>query len=520
MSTNRFTLPGAIILLLSGCASLDTTTSRPEIPEQPVDSTSEDQAPENVPTVVSADVPRDDVVDLTVQAPASDMWDAIRSGFRLPDKDKSSVARHIRRYARHTRAIEGSFKRGEPYLAYIYNEVDKRGFPTEIALLPFIESNFNPQAQSPKRAAGLWQIIPLTARHYGLEQDWWYDGRRDVVASTRAALDHLEILHKKFNGDWLLALAAYNAGGKTVRNAIRNNRRAGKPVDYWSLKLPSETASYVPRLLAISTIVAAPEDYGVHLTPLDQDPRFTLIDLPGQINLEVAAELAGMTVGELQQLNPGYQRWATHPEGPQQLAIPQEKSAVFEQNLAMLPASERMKWVRHQIRPGETLSHIAGRYDTTVPVLRASNRLRNNTIRAGGHLLVPVAARTPISHPLTDTDPGSDTPGNETHYRVSEGDNLWTIARRYGTSVRELALWNDLDPDAILRNGQVLVIQQDDAMPRLFTYTVRTGDSLFLISRRFNVSIADLREWNTLTEGKYLQPGQRLQLYIDSSQGT
>jgi membrane-bound lytic murein transglycosylase D len=529
-----------MILYLSGCAALDSTSTHPGIQKPPLtDSISGEHLPEEVaasicPEEVTGSIcaeeatasigvvtPHDDAVaPLPVQAPESNLWDNIRSGFRLPDKDKASVTRHIRRYARHTRAIEGSFQLGEPYLAYIYNEVDKRGFPSEIALLPFIESNFNPQAHSPKRAAGLWQFIPRTARHYGLKQDWWYDGRRDVVASTRAALEHLEKMHQKFGGDWLLALAAYNAGGKTVRNAIRKNRRAGKPVDYWSLKLPRETASYVPRLLAISVIVAAPADYGVHLSPLYQESRFTLIDLPGQINLEVAAEMAGMTVGELQQLNPGYQRWATHPEGPQQLAIPQEKSAIFEQNLAALPASERMKWVRHKIRPGETLSHIAHRYDTTVPVLRASNRLHSNTIRAGHHLLVPVAARVPVRHAALEPDPYSDTNGNEIRYRVSEGDNLSTIAQHNGVSVRQLTAWNALDPRAFIRPGQLLVIRQHDTAPRPFSYTVRKGDSLFLISRRFNVTIADIREWNTLPEGKYLQPGQRLQLFIDNPQGT
>jgi len=520
MIISRFTLPGIMILFLSGCASLDTSSSRPEIQEQPAVSTSVDHSPEDVPVVVSADVPRDDVVQLPVQASVSDIWDPIRSGFRLPDKHKPLVRHHIHRYAKHTRDIERSFERSEPYLAYIYNEVDKRGFPTEIALLPFIESNFNPQARSPERAAGLWQFIPRTGRHYGLKQDWWYDGRRYVVASTQAALDHLDKLQQEFSGDWLLALAAYNAGSATVRKSIRKNRRAGRPVDFWHLGLPRETSAYVPKLLAISAIIEAPEDFGVHLTPLDQQPWFTLIDIPGQINLEVAAELAGMEVEELQQLNPGYQRWATHPDGPHQLAIPQEKFASFEQNLERLPPSERMKWVRHKIRPGETLSHIARRYDTTVPVLRASNKLRSNTIRAGGHLLVPVAAHTPVSHPALETYTANDTPSSETNYRVSDGDNLSTIAWRNGVNVRELALWNDLDPDSIIRPGQVLVIRQDDAAPHPFSYTVRKGDSLYLISRRFNVSIANLRAWNTLPEGQYLQPGQRLQLFIDTARGT
>ncbi len=520
MTIRHSTWACLIILLMTGCASLDTTRSRPEIPLPPV----VDSAAEPPPGDALPDAPVDTPADAPALQPAEaapvDTWDHIRSGFRLPDKHRPTVARHIRRYAKSPRDIERSFKRGEPYLAYIFNEVDKRGFPAEITLLPFVESSFNPKARSSEQAAGLWQFIPRTGRHYGLKQDWWYDGRRDVVASTQAALDHLDKLHQEFNGDWLLALAAYNAGGKTVRKAIRKNRQAGKPVDFWSLKLPRETSSYVPRLLAISTIVEAPADYGVQLAPFDPTPRFTVIDIPGQINLEVAAELADMEIGELQRLNPGFQRWATHPEGPHQLAIPQEKIAVFAQNLAQLPASERMKWVRHEIQRGDTLGHIARRYDTTVPVLRASNSLRSNTIRAGRHLLVPVAARKPVGRPLPDTDLDSDIPADTIRHRISKGDTLWTIARGNGVSVRNLALWNDLDPDAYLRPGQVLVIHQEDAAPRPFSYTVRKGDSLFLISRKFRVSIADLRAWNTLPEGKYLQPGQRLQLFINSAQGT
>ena len=452
---------------------------------------------------------------------APDIWSRLRDGFMLQDKQHKTIDRAVRKYTRSPRDVEIIFERGDPYIAYILDEVTQRGFPAELVLLPFVESGYDPFAYSHDRAAGLWQFIPGTGKMYGLQQDWWYDGRRDVIASTRAALDHLGKLNREFDGDWLLALAAYNAGSGKVRKAIRHNRKTGRPVDFWHLKLPRETRNYVPRLFAITRIVREPERYGITLPPLAREPAFSLVDTGGQLDIGIAAELAGIRTDELYRLNPGFNRWATHPDGPHHLLVPAASAEVFGQNLAGLPAEQRLRWVRHRIGRGETLSHIAMKYDTTVAVLRDANDLPGTTIRAGKHVLVPVAARDSTQYASLNRPGKSSGDRNRTTYRVRNGDSLWHIARRHNVSVKQVARWNRLDSRAVIRPGQKLVIwtktsgNRQAGRVRPISYTVRSGDSLYRIAKKFNVSIADLRRWNQLDEDKYLQPGQQLTLYVD-----
>ncbi len=450
-----------------------------------------------------------------------DFWQQLRSGFRLSGEQYQVVQRQADTYGQNPRHVETIFERGSPYMAYILREVEQRGYPNELVLLPFVESSYDPFAYSNGRAAGLWQFIPGTGRLYGLKQDWWYDGRRDVIASTEAALDYLGKLHDEFGDNWLLALAAYNSGSGTVHTAIRRNARAGKPTDYWHLKLPRETAAYVPRLLAISAIVREPDRYGVALSPVDPEPAFDVVDTRGQLDIAIAADLAGMDTETLYQLNPGLNRWATRPDGPHRLAIPVDKTGTFLQGLDELPAEKRLKWVRHAIKRGETLSQISKHYDTTVAVLRSANNLSGTRITAGQHLLIPVAARDPAVYTaLTFNRTGSGA-GKTISYVVTTGDSLWSIARRNKLKVSQISRWNRLDPGAAIRPGQTLVLYTRDGAAsagkqvRTIRYTVRSGDSLYRISKRYNVAVSDLRRWNKLPEGKLLHPGQQLTLYID-----
>lgn len=449
-------------------------------------------------------------------------WQQLRKEFRLTDNRHSAVKKRLALYADNARQVERIFKQGEPYLAYIRKEVEKRGFPGEVVLLPFIESGYDPFAYSHGRAAGLWQFIPSTGKYFGLKQDWWYDERRDIVASTNAALDYLDKLQKGFKGDWLLTFAAYNAGGGTVRNAIKRNQKAGKPTDFWHLQLPKETTGYVPKLLAISLVVKNPGLYGVQLPVIDSAPGFAIIETGNQLDLVVAADLAGMETDDFYRINPGFNRWATHPDGPHQLAIPIDKAWTFSKNLAELPASERVKWVRHKIAAGETLSHIAKRYQTTVKVLQQSNNLGNSSIRAGRYLLVPVAAKDASRYAaLAKRLQYRKVSGSKTSYQVKDGDSLWEIARRNKVTVAQLTKWNRLDAGSLIKPGQQLAIWKNGKQTatgkhvRTVNYTVRSGESLYSISRKFNVSINDLKRWNSLHGDKYLQPGQNLKIRVD-----
>lgn len=511
------------MLLVSGCSTLQPQSSRTGTGSTSDTGVQTATARTDPAATAIPETAGSDSVTATPAPVQPDFWQQVRSEFRLQDESHAVVTRRIRDYHNNARQVERIFNRGEPYLAYIFSEVRQRDFPAELVLLPFVESGYDPFAYSHGRAAGLWQFIPATGKRYGLKQDWWYDGRRDIVASTEAALNYLDRLQQEFDGDWLLALAAYNAGEGTIRKAVRKNRKAGKPVDFWHLKLPQETAAYIPKLLAISAIVNNPDTYGVQLTRVDMEPGFTIVDTHDQLDIGIAAELAGTESDEIYRLNPGYNRWATHPDGPHRLVIPVEKSDTFEQNLATLPDAERVKWVRHRIRKGETLSHIARRYDTTVAVLRSSNNvLRSNTIRAGSHLLVPVAAKEPARYAAVaklSSTPRSST-GNKQTYKVRSGDSLWSIAQKHNVKVSQLTVWNRLDSGTI-RPGQKLVIWNRRSAPhqgnttRRVSYTVRNGDSLYRISRKFSVSINELRRWNELPKGKYLQPGQRLKVYVD-----
>jgi membrane-bound lytic murein transglycosylase D len=460
-----------------------------------------------------------------VLAQSNDFWSQLRYGFRLPGAQQAVVTARAAEYGRNPGQVERIFRRGEPYLAYILSEVQQRNFPTEIVLLPFIESGYDPFAFSYGRAAGMWQFIPATGKMYGLQQDWWYDGRRDVVESTQAALNYLDYLQNKFDGDWLLAIAAYNSGSGTVSNAVRKNREAGKPVDFWHLDLPNETTDYVPKLLAISNVVRHPEKYDISLAPIETQPAFTVVDIPGQLDISVAAELAGMDTEAFYLLNPGYNHWTTHPDGPHQLVVPVEQSTAFMQNMATLPESQRTRLVRHKVRSGETLSQIARHYSTTTRALMSSNQLASTLIRSGQYLLVPEGSQDGARYAaLNRKIQAANGARSKQTYKVRHGDSLWAIAHRHHVTVTQVSNWNKLDANAPIKPGQQLVIYKNGAAGspasrvRTVVYTVRSGDSLYRISEKFNVSINDLLRWNNLTEDNYLHPGQNLKLYVDVTQ--
>jgi len=320
----------------------------------------------------------------------SDIWVRMRSGFAFPVADPDVVRTYIDEYIKHPHLIEQILQRGEPYLFHILNRLEQEGMPTELALLPVVESAFDPFATSPVGAAGIWQFMPATAADVGLDLDWWYDGRRDIVASTEAALDYLGQLNKRFDGDWYLTLAAYNAGGARVQRAIRRNRDAGKPVNFWHLSLPDETRSYVPKLIALRTIVENPQDYNISLPNMLNIRHFSELEIRGQIELKVAAQLAGVSLAELQRLNPGYDRSITPPDKANTLLVPRFVEHVLRERIARLPQDQRIQSIQHRIRRGDNLSTIAQQYRTTASLLRKVNRLKGNKIIAGDLLIVPV----------------------------------------------------------------------------------------------------------------------------------
>ena len=474
-------------------------------------------------------------------APPTDVWQRIREGFTLEDSDHPRLQRQLDWYVRHPAYMQRVAERATPYMYHVIETVEENDIPSELALLPIVESAFQPFAYSHGRAAGIWQFIPSTGRLYGLQQNWWYDGRRDVYASTEAAVALLGNLSRQFDGDWMLALAAYNSGSGTVRKAIRRNKKRGKPTDFWSLQLPKETRAYVPKLLALKKLIADPAAYNLDLPAIPNEPYLARVELSSQIDLARAAELADISLDELYRLNPGYNRWATAPDGPHHLLIPVDSVDFFAENLKALPPEQRIRWVRHRIKSGETLSTIAVRYNTSMTTIKQVNGIRGTRLRAGHSITIPVASKSASSYRLSAAQrkkslQNQPRKGVKVVHIVQSGDTFWDLAQRHKVNVRSLAKWNGMAPRDPLTPGQKLVIWSRSgintssleaailALPQKRTvtkrigYRVRRGDSLAKISRKFNVSVAQLKRWNRLPEGKYLQPGQRLTLYVDVMQ--
>ncbi len=461
------------------------------------------------------------------------IWPRLRAGFQLPsDIQHPSLQNEINWFAKHDKYLQRVLTRADPFFYYILEEAEKRNLPTELVLLPIVESAYQPFAYSHGRAAGIWQFIPSTGRIYGLKQNWWYDGRRDIYASTQAALNYLESLNKQFKGDWMLALAAYNSGSGTVQRAIRRNKKANRPTDFWHLKLPRETRSYVPKLLALKEIIAHPEDYSITLRCIPDAPGFVQVKTKAQIDLALAAELADIELQTLYSYNPAFNRWATDPDGPHTLLLPVDAAEQFKLNYAALPVEAHLRWTRHKIKSGETLGEIAQKYKTSVKHLKKVNNIRGNNIRAGKYLMIPVASKNSSSYSLSSTQRlkslQNTKRGNSStriNHIVQKGESFWDISRKYKVDMHRLAKWNGMAIRDPLRQGQKLVVWTKSTQLSVNThnpnstiksihYTVRNGDSLSRIASKYNVNVKDLHRWNTI-KGKYLKPGQRLKLYID-----
>lgn len=481
-----------------------------------------------------------DIDEVTMSAEAIDatqppsIWDRFRR-FSLLDleQDNSRIAAERRFYENNPDYIERVLTRAEPYLYYIQSEIERRGLPSELLLLPVVESAFDPFAYSHGRAAGLWQFIPGTGRMFGLKQTWWYEGRRDIVASTDAALTYLDRLQKQFGGDWLLALAAYNAGAGNVMKAIEANQRRGKPTDFWSLDLRRETSDYVPRLIAISQIFMNPAQYAITLKDIPYQPYFEQIDIGGQLDLAQAAKLAGITIEELYRLNPAFNRWATDPDGPHRLLIPVAQADQFKLELASLPVDSRVKWNRYTIKSGDTVSTISRRFGITPELLKSVNDMASNNLRAGRTLLIPQSTK-PLDSYVLSADQRLQSKQNrivsgkqKLIHTVKKGETFWSISRRYKVDMRQLASWNNLAPGDPLAAGHQLAVWSDANSPttlpnrlqasrlRKIKYRARSGDSYAGIADKFKVSLSEIKRWNNVNLKKYLQPGDLLTLYVD-----
>lgn len=513
----------ALAMTLSGCQTL--TTLNTDSQEQ-TNNQLEGASPNDISAALMMNAKYQQLSDDEEAAPVfNDVWQRIRYQLSIEIPQNRPVVAERNYYARHQSYLDRISKRAAPYLHFIVEEIEKREMPIEIALLPIVESAFDPYGYSHRTASGIWQFMPQTGKRFDLKQNWWYDGRRDIVQSTRAALDYLSYLHKTLEGDWLNAIAAYNSGEGRLLRAIKKNRKKHLPTDFWSLDLPRETTAYVPKLLALADLLKRADDFNVTWKPIINAQVVEVVNIGSQIDLALAAEMADMTLTELYRLNPGFNRWATDPNGPHFLLMPTDKVEQFTSKLASTTVKNRLRWQQYTVKKGDSLSVIASKFTTSTSAIKSLNKLNSNIIRVGQQILVPLTDGKINSEHLPQQVRAAANKSTRTKlsHTVKSGDTLWDISREYDVTMSELAKWNKLKKNAVLRLNQKLVVYKSankklssqNSTNRTITYKVRRGDSLARIASKFNLTVNDIVKWNNLAGKKYLQPGQKLKLKVD-----
>ncbi|WP_036302779.1 LysM peptidoglycan-binding domain-containing protein [Methylotenera sp. L2L1] len=455
-----------------------------------------------------------------------DLWQRIKNGYAMPDSTSALTNKHEDWYSSRPDYVQRMVERSQRYLFHIVEEVEKRGMPTEVALLPMIESAYNPKAYSKSSASGIWQFIPSTGKHFGLKQNWWVDNRRNITMATDAALTYLQKLHAMF-GAWDLALAAYNAGEGTIGRAIERNRKLGLPTDYESLTLPDETRNYVPKLQAVKNLMTHPSNYGLKIPTIANTPYFAKVTAPARIDTHLVAKLAEINHEEFLALNPSYDRPLINSEHESlELLLPIMAAQTFRTNLANYE-KPLVNWQTYQAKRGERMDTIASKFGINLAQLRDVNDLSSQAkMKKSTTLLVPKAddnENTPltvIEDNSVDIEPSSKQ--TVTH-KVKKGEVMQSIAKYYGVSVKQILAANSLRNSKV-KAGQVLSIEVADAKnsdntkksasksnasDKKKTYIVRRGDTLHSIAEKFDVAVADLKRWNKKSSS-HIKPGAKL----------
>ena len=435
-----------------------------------------------------------------------DIWERIRRELtiKIPDDQIAATSIYRERLYKNQSAVNRISKSGQRYLFHTLSRAQELDLPVELALLPFVESEFDPYAKSVDGATGIWQFMPATGKEWGLKSNWWYDGKKDVLASTEAALKFLSYLHQKFDEDWLLAMAAYNTGPTRVNRAIKKNKTQDKGIRFWDLDLPKETTAYVPKLLVLCELINNPKSFEVNLPSIANRPYFQRVKIPGQLDLMQAADLAGLKPETIYELNPGFNQWATDPSGPHYLLLPIGVSDRFITQLESLDENDLVRWDRYKIRRGDSLSRIASRYKIEVAVLKEINGMDDDLIIAGKEIMVPRGSAW--------ADKQSP---REQLYIVLKGDTLWNISRKFKVSIEDLVLWNELNLEKPLQINQEIKIfsryeriRQDLPSRELRTmlYPVKSGDTISRIASKFEISPQKIQEWNEIEDVSKIFP--------------
>lgn len=441
------------------------------------------------------------------------IWPIIRRNFHLNHNVTNNLAvkHEIKRFSHDPILLRKFLMNGEFFLGYVLQETQKRHFPAEVALLPYIESQYNPFAISHAGANGLWQMMPGTASGHGITIDWWYDGRRNVEESTQAALDYLEFLQQSFNQTWPLALAAYDSGQGRIKKAIKYNSKKHLSTEYWSLHLPRETKDYLPRLFALAAIINDPAKYGVTLPPIPAQPYFSSIPITYSVDIATLAKVAKIDEAELRQLNAGHRRFATNPRDNHHLHVPANLTNTYRTILSKHKRELQAKFQNTTVKKNDNLSSIAERYATTADKIIDINGLKNSRIHPGQKLLIPIT-NTPHQKPILSMIAGDSQPGPKlTEHIVKAHESIGTVAKQHGVKNSAIIYWNQLGPKQKLKIGQKIVIWKNNGRWSPHKYKVKYGDTLSEIALRFHSKVNTITKTNHM-KSTMIHPGQILYL--------
>jgi len=456
-----------------------------------------DQYVEPIPSEVSSNVPDYESV-----------WDRIKDANLIKEESlDEKTLQYVNAYLSNPAQLNKLLEKGRYFIYFVLEELERYRLPPELALLPYIESNYDPFSISASGAMGIWQFMPATARIYGLRDTWWYEQRHDPLVSSKAAVRYLAYLHNRFNKEITYTLAAYNGGPTLLEKRIKLNKKAGKPTDYKNLKLPKQTQEYVPKFKAILAIVLNAEKYGINLPDFPNKQVLSNIELDGQVEILAFSEFAGLKPEFVYKLNAGYTKWASPPGDKTTFNIPIELEAMLNLKKDKFIQTNQINWVTHKVSRGDSLWKIADEFDTEVNVLKKVNYLSSNVLSLDQELLIPLS-----------NDQNQTFIPYQAHI-ISEGDTLWNLGIQYNISPAEIAKTNGLRMDSPLRIGKELnignknIYRTINSKKRTILYSVKQGDSLYRIADIFNIEISDIKKINALPNNE-IKPGQVLKVII------
>ena len=451
----------------------------------------------------------ENVIEISTTQPYQDVWDFIKQNNTsqntniLNDQVLAYMNMHLKDLDKFDEYLNDSYY----FLYFVIQELEKNNLPLELAILPYIESNYDPFSISSSGAVGIWQFMPRTGRLYQLDKSWWNEDRHDPFRSTEAAVKYLKYLYQRFDQNIYHTLAAYNAGPSLLDRRINQNKRRGMDTDFWSLNVPVQTKNYVPKYIALRELIFNSENYGIKLPQIPYEPVVKKISIPGQVEVLTLSEYLDIKPELLYKLNAGYTKWASAPEDESVFYIPSEKYILFENEDNPFKNSNQINWISHIVQSGDSLWSLASKYDTEVKIIKKINYLNNDLLSINDTLLIP----------LSKSKSNNFIPYEM--YIVSEGDTLWSIAKEYNIEIRDLSRMNSIDENSYLQLGQQLSIgnknihRNMESKKRTILYSVKQGDNLFKISELFDVSIRSIEEINNF-KNTTLMPGQIIKVAI------